>query len=78
LTWVNARPKEEAAYLPLLLAGLMLGASFLFGTASSSPAEGFAYEDGGQMLSTTSFAAFPADFFGWRGSRSVCRQAGIS
>jgi hypothetical protein len=41
-------------------------------------AEGFAYEDGGQMLSTKNFAAFPADFFGWRGSRSVCRQAGIS
>jgi len=25
-------------------------------------AEGFAYEDGGQMLSTKRFAAFPADF----------------
>ena len=41
-------------------------------------AEGFAYEHGGQMLSTKNFAAFPADFFGWRGSRPVCRRAGIS
>ena len=30
--------REEAAYLPLLLAGLMLGASFLFGDGIISPA----------------------------------------
>jgi K+ transporter len=30
--------REDAAYLPLLLAGLMLGASFLFGDGIISPA----------------------------------------
>jgi hypothetical protein len=30
--------REEAAYLPLLLEGLMLGGSFLFGDGITSPA----------------------------------------
>jgi hypothetical protein len=43
LTWVkryvrpNPNYREEAAHLPLLLAGLMLGASFLFGDGIISP-----------------------------------------
>ncbi|MGB9203204.1 MAG: KUP/HAK/KT family potassium transporter [Terriglobales bacterium] len=44
MTWVKAlhpfqpNHREEAAYLPPLLAGLMLGASFLFGDGIISPA----------------------------------------